>query len=57
MYSMSLIMIQYGDTALMEACRRIEVYEVRVLLHAGADQSIQNKVRNVCMYEYNLLLL
>ena len=43
---MSIIVLQDGDTALLLACREGKVDVVKVLLQAGADKNIQNKVRN-----------
>ena len=58
---MYIVLTQDGDTALLLACREGKVDVVKVLLQAGADMNIQNKVRNVCMYsvcmiKYILLL-
>ena len=44
---MSIIVLQDGDTALLLACREGKVDVVKVLLLAGADKTIHNKVRNV----------
>ena len=43
-------LLQDGDTSLLLACREGMVDVVKVLLQAGADKKIQNKVRDVCMY-------
>ena len=53
MYSMSINLLQDGDTALLLACTEDNVDVVKVLLQAGADKNILNNVRNVvllCMY-------
>ena len=39
--------MQNGDTALICACREGNIGIVKVLLEAGADKDIQNKVRNI----------
>ena len=41
-----IFVLQDGDTSLLLACRNGKVDVVKVLLQAGADKSIQNKVRN-----------
>ena len=43
---MYIVLTQDGDTALLLACREGKVDVVKVLLQAGADMNIQNKVRN-----------
>ena len=42
-------MIQDGYTALMYASENSNIDIVKLLLQAGADKNIQNKVRNVYM--------
>ena len=43
------IYTQYGNTALMVACIKDKVDVVKVLLQAGANMDIQDKVRNNIM--------
>ena len=44
------LLLQDGDTALLLACTEDKVDVVKVLVQAGADKNIQNKVRKVCIY-------
>ncbi len=56
MYSMSINLLQAGDTALLLACSEGKVDVVKVLLQAGADKNILNNVRNVVCF-CNIVLL
>ena len=47
---MYIILLQDGNTALLLTCIKGKVDVVTVLLQAGADKSIQNKVRNIVCF-------